>query len=327
MNKNKIIETGNKEALGELFLEKGAEFAVQKSYGKAYEFFKEGLDILTHDGIGSNHGWLKSYFNSDKKMFIDIANSHSPYYEYLFVKAYIMSYEECCTKDLYVALDAIDKYIDEIQDEYGYYVKGKILVNMLKYEEALDCFITAKEYNDSPRIKYYIGDIREGGMNKYGIDQLYFSFLENSTSVCCISSLRKHSLPKVKLLPLEENETNVLLLMFNDYNKDECEFQDLFEEILSQETYKGEDSRLIIKKFVQVLRDNSDLFIEKELNIDDLYEYNEVNDDYEDDPTYEDNTDYERDTFYTLTNRQYGSYEDWKENGGDIDSLKDIFGD
>jgi broad specificity phosphatase PhoE len=36
--------------------------------------------------------------------------------------------------------------------------------------------------------------------------------------------------------------------------------------------------------------------------------------------------DYERDTFDALTDGQYGSYDDWRENGGDLDGLMDGLG-
>ena len=39
----------------------------------------------------------------------------------------------------------------------------------------------------------------------------------------------------------------------------------------------------------------------------------------------EDN-DNERDTFYALTDGMYGDYDEWKENGGDMDILMDSLG-
>ena len=49
--------------------------------------------------------------------------------------------------------------------------------------------------------------------------------------------------------------------------------------------------------------------------------------DYEDyDESCQDYEDYERDTFYALTDGMYGSYEDWKEQNGDLDSLMDSLG-
>ena len=55
----------------------------------------------------------------------------------------------------------------------------------------------------------------------------------------------------------------------------------------------------------------------------DTEEYNEVIEDY---GSVDDNNDYERDTFYALTDGQNGDYEDWQENGGDLDSLRDDLG-
>ena len=36
--------------------------------------------------------------------------------------------------------------------------------------------------------------------------------------------------------------------------------------------------------------------------------------------------DNERDTFYALTDGMYGDYDEWKENGGDMDNLMDSLG-
>ena len=53
-------------------------------------------------------------------------------------------------------------------------------------------------------------------------------------------------------------------------------------------------------------------------------------DDYDNDYGYcgydDDANDYERDTFYALTDDMYGDYDEWRENGGSIDSLMDCLG-
>ena len=51
--------------------------------------------------------------------------------------------------------------------------------------------------------------------------------------------------------------------------------------------------------------------------------YDDYDYDYRED--YDDN-DYERDTFDALTDGQYGDYDEWRENGGDIGSLMDALG-
>lgn len=40
----------------------------------------------------------------------------------------------------------------------------------------------------------------------------------------------------------------------------------------------------------------------------------------------DDDNDNERDTFYALTDGMYGDYDEWKENGGDMDNLMDSLG-
>lgn len=51
---------------------------------------------------------------------------------------------------------------------------------------------------------------------------------------------------------------------------------------------------------------------------------------YDDEDYYGDWNDYyrdlERDTFYALTDGQYGDYDEWREDGGDMDSLMDGLG-
>lgn len=42
--------------------------------------------------------------------------------------------------------------------------------------------------------------------------------------------------------------------------------------------------------------------------------------------SYDDDNDYERETFYALTDGQYGDYDEWRENGGDMDGLMDSLG-
>ena len=53
----------------------------------------------------------------------------------------------------------------------------------------------------------------------------------------------------------------------------------------------------------------------------------EIEDDYSVDNEYDrDEVDYDRDTFDALTDGQYGDYDDWREGGGDFDSLRDSLG-
>ncbi|MDB4710308.1 hypothetical protein OAF16_01105 [Flavobacteriales bacterium] len=61
-----------------------------------------------------------------------------------------------------------------------------------------------------------------------------------------------------------------------------------------------------------------------ETTLNEYYNYN-FNDNYED-HYQEDYNDYERDNFDALTDGQYGDYDDFRENGGNMDHLMDGLG-
>jgi hypothetical protein len=58
------------------------------------------------------------------------------------------------------------------------------------------------------------------------------------------------------------------------------------------------------------------------------FEYNEDNNNFEDNYVYDNHfeSDWERENFYAITNGQYGNYDDFKKNGGDLDYLMDCLG-
>jgi hypothetical protein len=62
--------------------------------------------------------------------------------------------------------------------------------------------------------------------------------------------------------------------------------------------------------------------IDSSENLEEEYDANDHNDSYD----YYDEPDYERDTFDALTDGQYGDYDDWRDSGGDMDSLRDGLG-
>ncbi len=79
--------------------------------------------------------------------------------------------------------------------------------------------------------------------------------------------------------------------------------------------------------------DNDDIKLTekaKEILANKLNDWENEQDEYEqehDEPYYErDDRDHARDTFDALTDGQYGDYEDFKENGGDMDRLMDGLG-
>ncbi len=292
---NKLIEYSHKDDIGKYYFSKAVTFAFNNEFGKAYEFFKEGLDILTCD---CQSGWLKPNAETNKKVFDDINVKHIPHFEYYFVKAYIMSYEED-KKSLYLAIEAIDKYLEVMDNEYGSYVKGKILLALNKPQQAFEYFENASLHGNNQRLLYRIGRTKEQHLEQRGLDELYYSFIQNPSSACCARVLKKHMKERGIELVLADKETNPLLIAFNN-DEDDWKFQYLYEISLKSQLENNNpfevDHTETINSFVQGIKNNSNLFVDENI------------DDYEDDdnePDYDD---------YGSSYEKYGGYNGWSDD-------------
>ncbi|MBE7685495.1 hypothetical protein [Tenacibaculum piscium] len=298
MDKQKLISRNNKESLGKYFLKKSVDFAIENSFSKSYEFIKEGLDILTCD-CGS---WRRKFEKLDKDIFEDLIINTDEKLEYYFVKGYFLCFKEN-KKELYLGLDAIEKYLKEKIDEYGLYVKGKILIGLGEYNEALSTFSEAIKFGKNSRLLYRIGRTKEKYFNLHGLEDLYESFNINPSSVCCTRVLKKYTNErKIELLPFKFNdeEQNELFISFID-SDDEWEFDNLYEKYLSYEFLDNDltkETMPTIISFIQMLQINKSVFIEEIDEFDEFefknYNYDNYNDDYtrpDDSPYYNDGLD------------------------------------
>jgi tetratricopeptide (TPR) repeat protein len=313
---NKLFDHSQKDRIGKYFFSEAIQFALKNEFGKSYEFFKQGLNIITCDCETSLY-WLQQYSNSEKVLFEDININHVPSFEYYFVKAFVMSFEED-KKSLYLALDAIDRYISINTDDYGLYVRGRILFALGEYHEALLCFETANSHNSNQKFLYRIGLAKEH-LNKEGIFELTKAFLANPYSSCCLNkikkSIKKHGFVINSKFEVNENP-NILVKSFIDQNN-ENEFLTLFETILTKQlfesSYKVDENSRIIIEFIQEISRSLELLInsiyESYLNQEFHENYNEQLDDRD----------------YNEGSRGYG-YESWDDMSfyeafeGDIDA-------
>jgi tetratricopeptide (TPR) repeat protein len=272
MDINKVITSLNREDLGEYFLFKASEFALNREFGKSYEYFKESLDILTCDCSGSN--WLFKNPASNKNIFSDVIDHRSAKFEYYFVKAYMLSHTKII-EDLYIALDAINRYIEIKKDGYGFYVKGNILCNLDKHEEAYLCLLEARTYSSNTNIEYRIGRIKEKYLNKDGTKELFKSFFGNISSTCCGREFCEHSLKRNKILK-DESSTNKLMVSFNKNINNGSDFIGL-EFCIDLCTYLGSkrmgsnkssleagEALTTIIEFIKILEKNRNTFIREE---------------------------------------------------------------
>lgn len=328
MNKQQLISRDNKEALGKFYLKKGVGFVLEKSYGKAYEFFKEGLDFLTCD-CGT---WRKGFVEADKSILEDLMIEKEERLEYYFVKGYLLSFEEG-KKERYLGLDAIEKYLSERMDEYGLYVKGKILSGLEETSEALKLYSEALDlFGRNSRLLYRIGRIKEHHIKTCGLDELYNSFDINPSSACCARVLKKYMKEREIDIAFDDFYANPLIISFSDSNS-EWEFDKLYEKYLAKVhiddnlPFPQVEALPSIHTFIQFIRSNAGLFVVKnESLLEDDEQYDDSDDYFDDTDDYFDEPDYDEMYFDAMTDGQLGSYDDFKERGGNLDWVDDWAG-
>ena len=82
-------------------------------------------------------------------------------------------------------LPYINSFLEENQNsEIGHYIKGRILIGVGKYEEAILEMELALSIKESARVHYRLGRLKEEGLMQFGIDHLYQSTLLNPSSSC-----------------------------------------------------------------------------------------------------------------------------------------------
>jgi hypothetical protein len=298
-----LIDNSNREELGKVYLRKASQFAIAKSFGKSYEFFKEGLDIVSCDCLRSDKGWLSDYLKSDKRLFKEINIQHVPSYEYLFVKAFMLSYEEG-EMELYLALDAIDNYLEFIQDEYGHYLRGRIMIGLNKPEDALKSFYFARRFSDSARLQYRIGRTKEQFLSSNGLGELFNSFMLNPSSICCCRLLKKYSKSRGITLKFDKGIQNPLVASFLS-DEPEWKFQVYFEDLVSLSSFppgtfsEMSPQKQVVRQFISILENSRHLFI------------NEPNA-FADDQASVDSSNYHDD--YGNSYEKYGGYNGWSDD-------------
>ncbi|MEO6687291.1 MAG: hypothetical protein ABIN24_15070 [Dyadobacter sp.] len=316
MDKLFYIRRQDRDNLGKVYLAKGARLAVKDKFQLAAAFIQEGLSLLTCDcTLG---GWRDIYDVFEDKLFKKfIYTIHEELTaDFHFVRAFLLSYENDKIV-LEVALESIDIYNNYDNNEYGNYVKSRILEALGRPKEALEYLWTASHYDfeRNSRINYRMGKLKEEYLKQCGVDFLYQAYIKNFTSSCCLRDLQKFSRIRDMGFEVEMNEDENTILKAFSNEDDEFKFQIYFENILHNFYFELESKYVetmpILEEFSKIMRSNSDAFTC-------FYE-----EDYEEIPR---QNNYARDNFDALTDGQYGDYDDWGESGYDMDDLRDQIG-
>jgi hypothetical protein len=275
-----IIETGNKEILGKYFFDKAINFSLKKEFGKAYEFIKLSLDLITCDC--SFVDWDLKFDKLDKSIINDFSNSTANHTEYLFVKSVLIAYSKDL-KNPYIELDAVESYIEKESDEYGYYIKGKLLQKLDKNLEALDNYYLSHEIAKTSKTFYRIGRIKEQFFNQYGLDFLYYALIKNSSSSCCAKELKLYY-NKSDLVINESQSAGELWKSFENkeiqYLKFWLQHFRMVKNQISSDNTINHNNVVEIQKYTDSLRNNESIFLIQE-NLDNNYSYYDDDHDYD----------------------------------------------
>ena len=301
-----FFKNKDRENFGHYFIEKALNFALEKEFGKSFEFIIEGLNFLTCD---CQIREALDTIESKEDLFNDIENSTSNQTEYLFTKAYFMSFGKT-KKELILAFEAIKKYQEfgGKDFEYGQYIKGDILAALNYPNEALDCYLESDMRAisfSSARINFKIGKISERFIDSNGLCELYASFIENPSSSCCAEALRKSTTYHDLKLKIEDNASNNNLLKLFIKKVDDKEDKNFITEYRNLINEISENNIQIVQDFIDTLKSNHKLFIygkEDEFYGDDDVEEEDEND-WNNFSSY-------RDYFDAMTDGLYGDYEE-----------------
>lgn len=273
MDNIEFIKRNNLEELGKYFLNKGCISFLDGSYNVAYEFFKEGLNLITCDCSG----WNQELKNSTNEQFNQLNIPENQQRAYLFCKGYLLSFlKSDKIKELYNALNAIEQYLEIEKDEFGYYVKGKVLHRLNRKPDSLQAFYDANNINSTSRTQYRIGRLVEEESFDFGLDLLFNSFKNNPSSSCCVRILKEFTNNSNIVIPSDKSDNNELLNSFNDIDTKPWKFGIEYGRLLNKDYSKENIDK--VNSFVNQITKNSNMFIDSN----DYNNYSHYDESYDD---------------------------------------------
>lgn len=255
--KTTYILKRKRESFARVYFDKALDLFKKHEFNTASEFFKEGLDFVTCDC--SIVGWRKrlndSFYNIADQFDANLTYDK----DYLFSLAFCLIYSEDKTL-LKKGLSAINKYLQFEEDEYGYYVKGRIFSNLKEFENSLEVFEYAGTIWDNARLRYRVGRIKEQIFQENGIEDLFYALLDNPSSTCCARELIKCLKERFKELEtIEDYRNNPLIRLFNEYRGEDiliAGYKTILRGKVLQKYSNRDDFDAIINEFLSVIRSN-----------------------------------------------------------------------
>lgn len=286
------------EKEGKYYFKKAMDYLKQQKFNNAYDNLITGYSFLTCDC--TNGDW----FNKDEVegIFTSAANFDCPAFKLDFLKAFIFHY----TEKYSAAFNSINSFID-LQPSYeiGYYFKGKILLGLDKYNEAVENFVSALEIKRTNRTLYRIGRTKEEFLNDFGLTEMYDAIVINPSSACAHWHFADYAMKR----RLFETELKDYQNSYDANNDFPVILGINIEKTFAEKGKQGINEYLVsLENIMKQSQQDAIEDIDEDGNVD-------YSNDYD---VYNDNQDYDRDTFDAMTDGQLG---DWDDFDGDIDDV------
>jgi hypothetical protein len=255
---NDYINKNDYDSIGKSFLKTAVKYAFEGDVFTSYTFIQLGLDNVTCDCFIGD--WFGSQKMTKETQIKALKNSNTK--EFYLCYSFIFLYSEKVEGYLDKAMDNIEKYLKISPDYLGFYLKGRILAEKDRDEEALKMYEKSYELDNSSRILYRIGRLKEViGIN--GTKELFSAAIKNPHSICCCRVLKRIT-HKRNIVDHIKKSHNPLIISFLDSKIEEWEFQKLFKSIIKydfSDIVEQEKNKKIIDDFYLFLRSNNNLYI------------------------------------------------------------------
>lgn len=263
MKLKEYINKNDYDSIGKDFLKTAVKYAFEGDVFTSYTFIQLGLDNLTCDCFIGD--WFGSQQMSKEIHLKAIKYSNTK--EFYLCYSFMFLYSEKVDGYLDDALNFIEKYLKISPDYLGFYLKGRILAGKDLDEEALKMYEKSYELDNSSRILYRIGRLKEViGVN--GIEELYKAAIQNQQSICCCRVL-KGITHKRNIINHVKKSNNPLIVSFLDSKIEEWEFQKLFKNLIKydfSDLVELEKNKKIIDEFYLFLRSNTNIYLTNLIN-------------------------------------------------------------
>lgn len=220
----------NQEGIGEMYLTKAISDILSANFKSAYSNLISGFENVSCDCI-LNRLINKNCSQIAKSLNESILNCSVS--EFYFLSSVLFCFRtsnfeaEVNGDFMSKSLSAINSFLEyNCESEIGHILRGKILIDLNRHDEALDVFYNHLKTCNSPMLNYQRGKLEES-LNRNGLKYFYLSVLENPSSLCAQRRFKETCLKyNVTLL----TNCNIgLTKSFNDKNKNAfLEILDLF---------------------------------------------------------------------------------------------------